>query len=337
VKTFLIENDIELPTKFWKRLSRRIKGNAQTDDRIPTTDELKQILIQMPQHAQAYYITLCSSGMRGGELLQIKLSEIDLDTDPVQIRIRGEYTKNKIRRTTFITNEAKQFILEWLKVREQHLITATKKSSGKKDEQDPRLFPFSSENILVTWHLALQKTGLDQRDPTTDRYLLHPHCLRKYFRTHLATQIPVDVVEALMGHSGYLTQAYRRYTIEQLGELYKKGEGTLNIFSDTQEINKIKTKLEKRNDQFQELINGLTSANLTLKKDMKELKGTVSSLNTQISIIEKTLLRKLREIDQLYQGQIEDQKLIQLIEEKLSLSKIEPYTFEQMKVEKVTA
>ena len=30
--------------------------------------------------------------------------------------------------------------------------------------------------------------------------------LRKFFRTRLGAVIPVDVVEALMGHEGYLTE-----------------------------------------------------------------------------------------------------------------------------------
>jgi len=36
VKSFLIENDVELPQKFWKRLSRRIRGSrAVTEDIVP--------------------------------------------------------------------------------------------------------------------------------------------------------------------------------------------------------------------------------------------------------------------------------------------------------------
>jgi integrase len=315
VRVFLMENDIELPKKFWKHLARRVKGKAQTEDRIPTTEELKQILIQMPPHGTAFYLTLVSSGMRGGELLSVKLSDIKLHEDPVRIKIRGEYAKNKIRRTVFVTAEAKQYIEEWLKIRQEHLVTACARSRYPKDTEDDRLFPFHSTNILNVWHRALQKTGLDMRGPQTARFVLHPHCLRKFYHTHLATAISVDVVEALMGHEGYLTQAYRRHTIEDLARLYKEGEGALNVFSDTQRINEIKTKLEKRNDTFQEMINNLTGENINLKKNLKELRGTVSHLNIHVKILEKTLWKKLDELQKLEWASSQDLLELQIIKD----------------------
>lgn len=40
VKTLLMENDVELPVRFWRGLSRRVKGSrARTLDRIPSNDE----------------------------------------------------------------------------------------------------------------------------------------------------------------------------------------------------------------------------------------------------------------------------------------------------------
>jgi hypothetical protein len=41
LKVFLMENNIELPQKFWKKLSRRVNGKrSRTEDRIPTIEEL---------------------------------------------------------------------------------------------------------------------------------------------------------------------------------------------------------------------------------------------------------------------------------------------------------
>ena len=94
-----MENDIEFPQILWRRLSRRIKGNrARTQDRIPDIKELKQILMQMPQQGIAFYLTLLSSGMRIGELLQITLDDIKLDEEPSRIEILGGYTKSGTNR-----------------------------------------------------------------------------------------------------------------------------------------------------------------------------------------------------------------------------------------------
>jgi integrase len=109
IKTFLIENQFEIPQRFWRRLNRAIKGGniARTRDRIPTTEELKRILLQMPQHAMTLFLVLTSSGMRIGEALKVKLDDLKLDQDPPRIEILVHYTKTGNPRTAFISNEAK--------------------------------------------------------------------------------------------------------------------------------------------------------------------------------------------------------------------------------------
>ena len=170
------------------------------------------------------FLVLTSLGMRIGECLQLKISDIRLDEDPPQINLRPEYTKTGNRRTAFISQSAKQYIKEWLKNRQDYIRSAAKRGRFPRDPMDERMLPFSQTNALIIWHNAIKKARLNERDCGTNRYKLHPHCLRKFFRTKLGVVIPVDVAEALMGHQGYLTQAYRRYGIEDLGKIYKEGK-----------------------------------------------------------------------------------------------------------------
>jgi integrase len=72
VKTFHIENGVELSQRFWRRSVRRVKGNrARTRDRIPSTQELREILMHLPLIGKALFLFLSSSGARIGEALQI--------------------------------------------------------------------------------------------------------------------------------------------------------------------------------------------------------------------------------------------------------------------------
>jgi len=89
-----------------------------------------------------------------------------------------------------------------------------------------------------TWRTAIKNAGLKERDPSTGRFSLHIHQLRKFFRSQLALACPVDIVEMLMGHSGYLTDAYRRFTRKQMAEYYLKGEYLLSVHA-IKEINRI--------------------------------------------------------------------------------------------------
>ena len=85
----------------------------------------------------------------------------------------------------------------------------------------------------------------------------------------MATVIPVDVVEALMGHEGYLTEVYRRYSIEDLAKFYKQGEHTLLVFAESENVSKLRAEIEEKNRQLQALVNGLIAENMELKTGLK--------------------------------------------------------------------
>jgi integrase len=229
VKTFLIENGIETKEAFWRRLRKRIKGSrALTLDQVPSNQELKQIILHMPIHGKALTLLLASSGMRIGEALKLKIEDIDLEK--CRINIKGEYTKTGNPRIAFFSKEAREMIKEWLKVREDYLKRSVKRSIVyKKSLEDRRIFPFEMPVYYEIWKRAVKKAGFEKFDSSTKRQLVHPHVLRKFFRTRMATVIPLDVVEALMGHEGYLTEVYRRYSIEDLEKFYSQGESVVLI------------------------------------------------------------------------------------------------------------
>lgn len=43
----------------------------------------------------------------------------------------------------------------------------------------------------------------------------------------MAQRIPVDVVELLLGHNGYLADSYVRYSIDELRQYYLQAEGAV--------------------------------------------------------------------------------------------------------------
>jgi len=285
VKTFLMENDIELPEKFWRSITRRVKGSmARTLDRIPSNIQLRRIIMHMPVHGKALYLTLASSGMRIGEALKLELEDIDLDSDPPKISIRGEHTKSGDPRYTFISGETKEHIVEWLKYRTEYLKSASKRSRYGKTTEDTRLFPFSMSNAHFIWKTALDKTKLNGVDKSTKRHQFHPHVLRKFFRTRMGAVIPVDVTEALMGHKGYLTDIYRIYDVEKLAEVYKQGETAVVVFG------KVEESLEIRKD-----VKNLEQRIVDLNKEIEEQKRTINDLSRFMESKVESITRKLWE------------------------------------------
>jgi len=269
VKTFLIENHVELRELFWKRLNRRIKGTrAISVEKVPSNAELRRILTHLPVQGKALYLTLVSSGMRIGEAMQLTLEDIELDADPVKINIRREYTKSGDARITFVSGEAKESLEEWLKTRDDYIETAVAKSPFPKDSEDDRLFPFDVKTAYDQWRNALDKAKLNGRDKVTNRHKIHPHVLRKFFRSK-AGMISVDMAEALMGHSGYLTDVYRKYpnAEETLSEFYKQIEPSLEVFGRTGEQF---SQLKEETTGLQAVVNRLTLDNLSLNDRLKK-------------------------------------------------------------------
>jgi integrase len=304
VKMFLLENNMELSQKSWRRLRRRIKGNrARTIDTVPSNEELKRIVHHLPINGKALYLTLASSGMRIGEALQLQLDDVDLTTDPVKMTIRGEYTKTGNPRIAFVSNEAKESLVDWLRTRADYLTRAVRRSHRyEKSEDDTRLFCFGRATARMMWHNALEKAGLDQRDPSTRFHRRHNHVLRKFFRTKMGSVIPVDVAEALMGHEGYLTEVYRRYSVEDLAKFYKQGEHALHMFTDWEEVGQLRAEIEEKNKRLQTIVNGVTAENLELKSKIARLDLENTGLKDRLNHVEG----RIAEIERLTKKSVEE-------------------------------
>lgn len=278
VKSFLEYHDIVYPKNFWIERRREKKGRrAATLDRVPTEKEFKTILLHGDVKDKALFLFLSTSGMRIDEVLKIKPNMMDLEHNPPIIRLPGSITKSGDPRITFITPEAKSYVLEWLKLRKAYIHRAIKRTGHicTKNPDDDRVFPFSYDVAWTRWKYLIKKTGLDQQDETTGRYVLHIHCLRKYFMSQLKLEIPAVIPEALAGHEQYLDEAYRRYTQEQLGEIYKKGMHRLTVFEATPDLADINKQLAEKDERIEELEKKMDDMNQTMlmllaKKQAKE-------------------------------------------------------------------
>ncbi len=279
-KEFLAENGIEFSQRELKRIRNKLpKGNARTVDKDMDHTVLKSVLQHLDVKGRALILVLVSSGMRIGEALSIEMDDIILESEPAEIKIRGEYTRTGNQRSTFISREAKEALDEWFKIRDKWLNSARNKNKGligtemskQKETVDNRVFPFSEHIANQILSSAVKKAGLNSKDKTTNRSQIHLHSTRKFFRSQLALNCPVDIVEALMGHEGYLTDAYRRYTKKQMAEYYQKAEHLVTI-SMPKEIQEMESEFRGELDKNRKLVEDLVLENKDLKKQNEEMK-----------------------------------------------------------------
>jgi integrase len=245
VISWLAENHIYLPAEMTRRI--KVGGRPLTHDRAPTQEELRHILNHSDLQMRAYILALSSSGMRPGEGLGIEWSDIDLERG--KVHIRKEVSKTGEPRDTFISSEAREILLQW---KRYHPAYAEKIDGYTVPEEfvrdTKRVFPLTYNGLRDKYVRILEKTGLDEKDASTGWYVLRLHVMRKYFRTRLPQGgASVDVVEALLGHEGYLGGAYVRLVDEEIEGGYRAAESALWVFK-TRPINEEQLKhLEREN------------------------------------------------------------------------------------------
>jgi len=285
VKQFLSEYDVELKPKIWRNIRNRGRRYRPiTENKIPTNEELKQILQHGDIKARALFLVLNSSGMRIGEATKITWDDIDFKTR--KISIKAGYTKTDNSRYTFISGEALDALIEWKKnIKNYHKNKEKKswyyrKSLNEKNiiKYYNRVFPFCEDTARFMWNNLLNKAGkpLNRRDPITKRYIYHLHTLRKFFSTRLKiSKMPNDMVERLMGHEEKYHGAYNNFSDEELYKFYNEHSSCLSVFSDRRKINDIvESKLQEQNTA----ISSLVSKNKDLNEEMETLRVELSKI-----------------------------------------------------------
>jgi integrase len=247
------------------------KGGAQTREDICDVITLRKILNHADLKTKAMVLCLASSGMRLNEILNLKLSDVQLgDVGEIScVRIPGNITKNGNPRTTFFSSECTEILKQWLAIREDYIKSAKNKANGLNGVRsnttgtETRLFPMSDNNAIFAWNNCLSKSGMQSKDSVTGWSSRHLHTLRKFFRSQLALKVPTDIVEEILGHSGYLTSEYRHYSEAQLKEEYKRGESVLTILS-SGDVGEVRDQLLKTQVTLSETQNGQKRASEAL-------------------------------------------------------------------------
>jgi integrase len=220
------------------------------EEKIPITKEkLKNIVLAQSRNPkrQAFYLACSSSGMRMGEALQIKKSDLDFSLARIMIRIKGEYTKTKIARTTFVSKECEAKMKTYLQeLNDNDLVFTNSK------------LPSRTRNEQMALSSTLEALGYNEKYSSNGIYKITTHSFRSYFFTKATRKHNENYAHKLTGHGGYLMQ-YDRMTDEEKLEMYLELESELVIFDQTKneiEIDKLKNE-NKTNEKVRQEVNEL--------------------------------------------------------------------------------
>jgi|GEM_PF-6994000 len=260
VRMFLDFGEQFLPKSFWQSLPGwSAKNRSLSQTKIPSNEEISQILVFGEPKARALFLLLLSSGLRLEEALRIRVEDIDLHSIPCRavVFLDKQYVGSK--RSVFFSSEAAKAITVWLKQRDSYLLSSIGKDNfrqKKKNSNDERLFPFSYNVARCMWTRILKKSGFDQKDNTTGRLLFGVGCLRRFFETRASLSLPNEVVDAFLGRSDAVEHIYKKYGQKSIQEMYLSASKELSIFevfSDSSQVKKLEAELKLRDARLKQL------------------------------------------------------------------------------------
>jgi integrase len=265
----------------WKKIKRVVpKARRYALDRVPTIDEIQNIVEAADIRGKALTLVLISSGIREGGIEQLKVG------DYMRLEAAGRltvYNGDPERYVTFISPEACDALDKYLTFRRQHgeivsgesplfrdIFDAIKKQDGHTRRDARVAIPMTGSSIRQYYNRLLFSIRI--RNQKKRRHDFTVNGFRKYFKTKAeqAGMKPINI-EILMGHSVGISDSYYRPTEDELLQDYSRVTDALTVSPE----NKLRHELETRGR--------------SMEMNLREKERKIANLETEISEISRRL------------------------------------------------
>jgi integrase len=293
IKSYFSYYDIDIiPSKFRRRV-KVPKTYREYELPIDVNDIRKILLACNNRRLKSYFLVLASGGMRATEAAAIRLKDIDFSVNPTKVHIRKEYSKTRVSRDIYISDEATRYLQDWIKWKYR-----IKKYKPKKMDPDDLLFVLAGKtkstffdsayaNIIKEFQKILDIAGLNERKEGSKRRKVTLHSFRRFVKTVLSDQTNRDYSEWFLGHFG---SSYYTKKEPERREVYAKCMKYLTFldYSTLESTGKnIEAKMEEKDKEIHKL-------NLEMNK-MREDMGQILSMirqNPQLAQIKPEALKR---------------------------------------------
>ena len=239
LKSWLTHNDKVLTKKI------KIRGGSTfptlKDERVPTPQELKKILLSGDKKSRVACVLVAHSGLRLQSLgaylgddglrigdipeLQISGDIIEFTEVPAMIVVRPELSKTGHKYITFLSEEGCDYLKDYLEERLREGEKLGRRSSILKPKTAAKRF-ISTTKVSETIRRSMRKAGFSWR----------PYVLRSYFDTQLMFAeskglVLRDYRTLWMGHKGDIEHTYTTnknrlppHILDDMREAYRKSQ-----------------------------------------------------------------------------------------------------------------
>lgn len=184
------------------------KASARIQKAYPTNEQLTEFYNILPYEVRFVFLVLFTSGLRIGEVLSLKVKDIDFDE--INMINASDLHKGETKASwiSFITQQTADPLLEFL--------------SDKLEDSDNAVFSVSARSVQQAFKKASEDLGLD----------INPHLLRKVFADRCGKAgIAEKYINAFCGRipQSILQSHYTDYSPEAMREQYDKLEPFLTL------------------------------------------------------------------------------------------------------------
>lgn len=208
VRSYFGYYDIDvIPSKF-KRKVKMPRIYREDEQPIDAKDIRKILLSCNNRRLKTFILILASGGMRTKEGLAIKLKDIDFSLSPTKIHIRKEFSKTRVARDIYISDEATYSLKQWIDWKYHD------KGNEWTKTPNPNALVFAVYNIknepnphhiyvkmLLEFERLLTIAGMDEQKEGMRRRKITLHSFRRFVKTVISDQTNQDYSEWFLGHS----------------------------------------------------------------------------------------------------------------------------------------
>jgi integrase len=210
IRSYLAYYDIDVvPSKF-KRKVKMPKAYREDEEALDVQDIRNILLVSNNRRLTAYILVLASGGFRAVEALAIRLKDIDFSSSTTKVHVRKEYSKTRVSRDVYISDEATKYLKDWITWKYRDKGDEWTKHAKPDDlvfsaydvkgELNPQHIYFK---IIYEFEKLLSIAGMDERkeDGLGRRRKITLHSLRRFVKTVISDQVGQDYSEWFLGHA----------------------------------------------------------------------------------------------------------------------------------------
>jgi len=301
VKNFLEYCDVDISPRKFKlkvklpKIVRRNKEALSKEDIVDILNTCSDIRLK------TYVMLLAGTGMRAVEALSIRIKDLDLNSSPPRLFVRGEFTKTRSDRTIFLTSELGNQVSTWLdyKYRTRRVCYSNKNGKTITEYRTPErntadlifsVHHFNPEpnhlyvNLRGAFAKTLDRMGKGTREEGNEkRREITLHSFRRFVKTTISDLGYQDFSEYFIGHSG---STYWTKKESEKAEIFQKIEPYLT-FLNVHQFERKGADIQSKVDELKELNQSLLERDRTKDDAIAQLSDQLMTLTVRLQEIER--------------------------------------------------